>query len=136
MARFNAEIPQDILEAFSSLDENAEKMLEEMVGVGADVVYNLIQKNMEKSFDTTESLEQGLSVSKIYRTPSDDGINIHLKFHGYNEKGVAVDLIAQAREYGTSMGEQKKPFLRKSFKKKDIEAAMNEVQSKYIKDSD
>lgn len=136
MARFNAEIPQDILGAFSSLDENAEKMIEEMVGAGADVVHNLIQKNMKKSFETTESLEKGLKLTKVYRTPSDDGVNVHIGFYGYNDEGVPIDLIAQAREHGTSRGEQKKPFLRKSFKKKDIEAAMNEVQSKYIKDSD
>jgi hypothetical protein len=38
-----------------------------------------------------------------------------------------------AREYGTSRGEAKKPFLRKSFKKKEIEQAMMQVQNKYIK---
>jgi hypothetical protein len=38
-----------------------------------------------------------------------------------------------AREYGTSRGEEKKPFFRKSFSKKEIEQAMMEVQDRYIK---
>ena len=37
-------------------------------------------------------------------------------------------LIAIAREYGTSMGEQKKPFFRKAFKQKEIEEAMWKAQ--------
>jgi hypothetical protein len=40
--------------------------------------------------------------------------------------------MAMAREYGTSSGERKKPFLRKSFKKTEIEQAMKQVQEKYI----
>ena len=39
-----------------------------------------------------------------------------------------------AREYGTPT-EEKKPFLRKSFKKKEIELAMTKVQEKYIGDN-
>ena len=54
-------------------------------------------------------------------------------FYGYNDEGVPIPLIAQAREYGTSRGEAKKPFFRKSFKKADIEQAMQKVQDKYIK---
>ena len=37
-----------------------------------------------------------------------------------------------AREYGTSSGESKKPFFRKSFKKAQIENAMKKVQEKYL----
>ena len=47
-------------------------------------------------------------------------------------KGVPISLIALAREYGTSSGEGKKPFFRKSFKKAEIEAEMKKVQEKYL----
>jgi hypothetical protein len=71
-------------------------------------------------------------------------VNVHIGFYGYNTdkktkahpKGVPIPLIAMAREYGTSSGESAKPFLRKSFAKKDIESAMLEVQKKYIKDDE
>lgn len=53
--------------------------------------------------------------------------------YSYKQKGVPVPLICSAREYGTSHGEAKKPFFRKSFKKAEIETAMLKVQEKYIK---
>ena len=46
----------------------------------------------------------------------------------YEQEGVPVPLIVIAREYGTSSGEAKKPFIRKSFKKSQIEAVMRRVQ--------
>lgn len=49
-----------------------------------------------------------------------------------HDYGVPAPLVAIAREYGTSMGEKKKPFFRKSFKKAEITSAMLKVQEKYI----
>ena len=88
---------------------------------------------MARAFKTTKSLDKGLKITKVYKTPSDDGINVHVGFYGYNDERVPIPLIAMAREYGTSKGEKKKPFLRKSFKKQEIEQAMLEVQDKYLK---
>lgn len=136
MARFSGEVPQEILQGIEQMNADADRMFEEMVGAGAEVVYDLVNKNMQKSFKSTKSLEKGLKLTKVYRTPSDDGINVHVGFYGYNDEGVPIPLIANAREYGTSSGEEKKPFFRKSFNKKQIEQAMLEVQSKYIKESD
>lgn len=48
----------------------------------------------------------------------------------YKYDGIPVPLIALAREYGTSSGEKKRPFLRKSFKGQDIEDAMLKAQYK------
>ena len=97
---------------------------------------------MKNSFKTTRSLDKGLKKTRVYKTPSDDGINVKVAFYGYDStkvtkqfpKGVPIPLIAMAREFGTSSGEAKKPFFRKSFKKKEIEQAMKQVQDKYIKD--
>ena len=136
MAKFSGEVPQEILQGIEQMNADADRMLEEMVGAGAKVVYRLVQGNMQKSFKSTKSLEKGLRMTKVYKTPSDDGINVHVGFYGYNDEGVPIPLIANAREYGTSSGEQKKPFFRKSFNKAQIEQAMLDVQSKYIKDSD
>lgn len=133
MAKFKSELPYDLIKVFEDLETNCDEMFGEMCKAGAEVVYNNVQSNMKKVFRSTNSLEKGLRITKVYRTPSDDGINVHIGFYGYNDEGVPIPLIAQAREYGTSSGEAKKPFFRKSFKKKDIEQAMQTVQDKYIK---
>lgn len=137
MAKFKEELPYELLQAFEDLETNCDDIFGEMCKAGAEVVHKNVLSNMKKAFKTTKSLEQGLKITKVYKTPSDDGINVHIGFYGYNDKGIPIPLIAQAREYGTSRDgkehEKKKPFFRKSFKKKEIEQAMQEVQDKYIK---
>ena len=141
MARFQAELPNDLIKEFEELGANCSNMMGEMVKAGAETVYQNVQNNMSKSFKNTAPLEKVLRVTRVYKTPSDDGVNTHIGFYGYDTdkitkqfpKGVPIPLMAMAREYGTSSGERKKPFFRKSFKKKEIESAMEQVQGKYIK---
>lgn len=133
MAKFHSELPNDLMKVFEDLETNCEDMFGEMCKAGAEVVHAKVKANMGKVFKSTKSLEKGLKITRVYKTPSDDGINVHVGFYGYTEDGVPIPLIAQAREYGTSKGEAKKPFFRKSFKKKEIELAMQKVQDKYIK---
>ena len=133
MAKFHSELPNDLIKVFEDLETNCEDMFGEMCKAGAEVVHAKVKANMGKVFKSTKSLEKGLKITRVYKTPSDDGINVHVGFYGYTEDGVPIPLIAQAREYGTSKGEAKKPFFRKSFKKKEIEQAMQKVQDKYIK---
>ena len=133
MAKFQSELPNDLIENFEDLGLKCDVMFGEMCEAGAKVVYDNVKSNMGKAFKSTKSLEKGLKITRVYKTPSDDGINVHVGFYGYTEDGVPIPLIAQAREYGTSRGEKKKPFFRKSFKRVDIEQAMQKVQDKYIK---
>lgn len=141
MARFNAELPNDLIKEFEGLEKDCTAIFGEMVEAGARVVHKNVLANMGKVFKSTKALERGLKITKIYKTPSDDGINVHIGFYGYvpnspkterHPYGTPIPLIAMAREYGTSSGEAKKPFFRKSFKKKEIEEAMKRVQDKYI----
>ena len=142
MARFNAELPNDLMKTFSELEANTSEMMGEMCKAGADVVHKKASNNLKKAFGRTDTLLKGLKKTKVYKTSRDDGVNVHIGFYGYNAdkktkkfpKGVPIPLIAMAREYGTSSGEKKKPFFRKSFAKKDIEQAMLEVQGRYIKE--
>ena len=134
MARFQSELPHDLIKVFEDLETNCEDMFGEMCKAGAEVVHVKVKANMAKVFKSTRSLEKGLRITRVYKTPSDDGINVHIGFYGYNDEGVPIPLIAQAREYGTSSGEEKKPFFRRSFNKKEIEQAMQQVQDKYIKE--
>lgn len=142
MAKFKEELPNDLIKELEKLEGNCEEMIAEMTQEAAKVVYKLIKINMASAFKSTKALEQGLKITKAYRT-NDGGINTHIGFYGYVKNstptseypnGTPIPLIAMAREYGTSRGEAKKPFLRKSFKKKEIEQAMLKVQKKYIKD--
>jgi hypothetical protein len=136
MAKFNAELPNELIKEFEELGANCTEMFGEMVEAGAETVYNNVQGNMTRAFKDTASLEKGLKKTRVYKTPSDDGVNVKVGFYGYNSKGVPIPLIAMAREYGTSSGERKKPFFRKSFKKTEIEQAMERVQEKYIPKGD
>lgn len=52
------------------------------------------------------------------------------KNYEYIQEGVPVPLIVMAREFGTSRGEKKKPFFRKSFKESEIRKAMLEEQTR------
>ena len=141
MAKFNAELPNDLMKVFEELETNAPTMMGEMCKAGATVVHGKVVSGLGKAFAKADTLLKGLKVTKVYKTPSDDGTNVHIGFYGYDgvptkqyPKGTPIPLKAMAREYGTSSGEKKKPFLRKSFAKKDIEQAMMEVQNRYIKD--
>ena len=141
MAKFFLELPLEVIKCIDDIDNNAEKMVDEMLEGGAQAVYDEVDKSLKKSFKTTRSLRKGLKITKVYRHKSDDSVNIKVGFYGYDPdkksdkypKGVPIPLIALAREYGTSSGEQKKPFFRRSFKKAKIEEAMQKVQDKYIK---
>lgn len=146
MARFDSEIPNELLKVFDELETNCEEIFGNMTKAGAEVVYKNVKSNMASAFKTTKSLDKGLKITKVYKTPSDDGINVYVGFYGYDPdskptkrhpKGTPISLIAMAREYGTSVKgkdhEKKISFFRKSFKKSQIEQEMLKVQDKYIK---
>ncbi len=142
MARFKAELPNDLIKELEKIEKNCEKMMGEMTQEAGKVVYNIVRTNMAKSFKSTKTLEKGLKITRVYKAPSKDTIGVYVGFYGYDPDskptkrhpyGTPIPLMAMAREYGTSSGEKKKPFFRKSFKKSEIEQAMMRVQDKYIK---
>lgn len=140
MARFQAMLPTELIKQFEEVYDNTFSMMGEMTKAGATVAYKNIQSNMSRSFKSVKSLNKGLTMTRVYRTPSDDGVNCKVGFYGYDTSkktkkypnGIPIPLIALAREYGTSSGESKKPFFRKSFKKAEIEHQMEKVQEKYL----
>lgn len=136
MARFNQELPNDIIKQLASLEKNTDKMLEQMTEAGAKVVLANIKSSVPASWHSS-NIMKCLKVTKSYKTPSDDGINTKVAFYGYfmDEHGrkKAAPLVANVTEYGRSSSPYpKKPFLRKSFKKAQITKAMQAVQDKYI----
>lgn len=134
MARFNSELPNDLLKEFEQLDINTEKMMGEMTKAGAETVYKKVLKNIPKSFQNSDIMKC-FKLTKIYKTKTDDGINTKVGFYGYfkNKRGIEepAPLVANVFEHGTSTV-RKQPFMRKSFKKSEIEAEMKKVQDKYL----
>lgn len=130
MAKFKMELPKDIMDDFQRINDNAEEIFGKMTKAGAEVAMQNIKANVPASFKTSKIMNN-LKMTKTYKTPSDDGINTKVGFYGYfqNHNGeiVPAPLVANVFEYGRS-NFTKRPFLRKSFRKGQIEKAMLNAQ--------
>lgn len=135
MAKFKMELPNEIIKDISNIYNNTDIIFGKMTEAGAKVVYQNIQQNVPSNFADSEIMNC-LKITRTYRTPSDGGINNKVGFYGYftNHNGVKTPapLVAGVFEYGSSKF-TKKPFLRRSFKKSQIEAVMLEAQRKFSK---
>lgn len=134
MAKFELQLPTEIMKDFQKIYENADGIFGEMTKAGAQVVEKNIIANVPEGIRKSKMMKC-LKVSKTYKTPSDDGINTKVGFYGYfqNEDGkiVPAPLVANVFEYGRSnLPFPKHPFMRKSFKKGEIEQAMLKAQKK------
>lgn len=138
MARFEADLPDDLIKIFKDLEINTEKMLGEMVKAGAEVARDNVKAKMPSALREGLS-EDNIILTKVYKTPSDDGINCQTMISGYfinkDGKETPAPLVANLFEYGRSSAPYpKQPFFRSSFNKGQIEKAMLKVQEKYIKE--
>ena len=134
MAKFEMELPTEVMRQIRQVYDNADEIFGEMTRAGAEVVNNNIEANVPESIRNSKMMNC-LKTTKTYKTPSDDGINTKVGFYGYFEnhdgKIVPAPLVANVFEYGRSSAPfPKQPFLRKSFKKNEIEEAMLKAQSK------
>lgn len=137
MAQFVGGLPDDLIAMFKDLEINTENMIAEMVEAGAAVSAENVKANMPQALKIGAG--DCVKVTKVYKTPTDDGINQQVIISGYfiNRYGqrTPAPLVANLFEYGRSTSPYpKKPFLRKSFNKSQIEAAMLKIQNKYLKE--
>lgn len=140
MARFEADLPTDLIKAFDELNVETQKMLEEMTQEGAKTVLANVKANVPTSFHNS-GIMQCLKITRPYYTPSDGGRNTKVAFYGYfmNHNGkksykTPAPLVCNLFEYGRSNSPYPRhPFMRRSFKKGQIEAAMMKVQDRYIR---
>jgi ElaB/YqjD/DUF883 family membrane-anchored ribosome-binding protein len=153
MAKFKAELPNDLMKEFKKLEQNTEEMMKEMTRAGAEEVYDRVVSNMKKAFKNPKELIAKTKITKSYRTPSDDGINTKVAVYGYIKEGkkftrknsykkstgksyesdgVPAPLVVIQREYGNSRGEKKIPIFRPAFNKAKITTVMEKVQEKYL----
>lgn len=153
MAKLKLDLPTDLIKQFETLEKNSDGILGKATKAGAEVVYNNIKKNMTSSFSpsTKSKMEAGLKITRTYKSSKKETIGNFVGFYGYipfsdpnrkffsrkgaggsiykTDKGVPRDFLAQVAEYGTSSID-KKPFIRKSAKRKEVEDAMQEVLDK------
>ena len=134
MAKFELELPTEIMKDIQKIYDNSDEIFGAMTKAGAEVVNRNIEANVPQSIRNSKMMNC-LKITKTYKTPSDDGINTKVGFYGYfeNEDGkiVPAPLVANVFEYGRSnLPFPKHPFMRKSFKKSEIEQAMLKAQKR------
>lgn len=145
MAKFKVELPTEVIKEIQSIYNNTGEIFGKMTEAGAKVVAENMKNN------APEILRKYVRLTKIYRTPTNGGINTKAYVKGYipfsnpnrqyfsrkggsgktytSTEGVPAEFLSILYEYGRSTAPfPKHPFLRKSFKKKEIEKAMLEAQ--------
>lgn len=134
MAKFTADIDDSVLKDIQYIDKDFERIFGGMTQAGAEVVYKNVIATLPESLRSS-GFSSHVKLSRVYKTPSDDGINTKVMITGYftNEKGkkTPAPLVANMFEYGSTKKKYpKQPFFRKSFKKAQIMKAMEEAQKK------
>lgn len=134
MAKFTADIDDSVLKDISYIDKQFDHIFGGMTKAGAEVVYKNVIANLPESLRSS-GFSSHVKLSRVYKTPSDDGINTKVMITGYfiNKDGrkTPAPLVANMFEYGSSKKNYpKQPFFRKSFKKSQIMKAMEEEQKK------
>lgn len=132
MAEFKLQLPEEVMRDIERIYSNADEIFGSMTTAGAKVVYKNTKMNAPASFKKSRIMGH-LQVTKVYKTPSDGGINTKVGFYGYftNHLGkrTPAPLVAKVFEYGKS-NFLKQPFFRKSFNREQIYKAMIEQQKK------
>lgn len=139
MAKFTLELPTDLIKDFEMINNNAESIFKSMVKAGAEAVQSNIKANVPAEFKTSDIMNC-LTITKPYNVK--DGVACKVAFYGYfkNKQGVITPapLVANVFEYGRSAqskrgAQRKKPYLRKSFRQKQLEEIMLKEQRRRSK---
>lgn len=132
MAKIVIDIDDSVLKDISYIDKQFDHIFGGMTKAGAEVVYKNVISALPESLRSS-GFSSHVKLSKVYKTPSDDGINTKVMITGYfiNKDGrkTPAPLVANMFEYGSDKRKYpKQPFFRKSFKKSQIKKAMEEAQ--------
>ena len=132
MAKFTANIDDSVLKDISYIDKQFDHIFGGMTQAGAEVVYKNVISSLPEALKSS-GFTKNVKLSRVYKTPSDDGINTKVMITGYfknNEgKKTPAPLVANMFEYGSDKKKYPKhPFFRKSFKKSQIMKAMEDAQ--------
>ena len=134
MARFTFDIDDSVMKDINYIDKQFDHIFGGMTYAGAEVVYKNVISSLPEPLRSS-GFSNCVKLSRVYKTPSDDGINTKVIITGYftNEKGekTPAPLVANMFEYGSDKRKYPKhPFFRKSFKRAQIMKAMEDAQKK------
>lgn len=134
MAKLVIDIDDSVLKDISYIDKQFDHIFGGMTQEGAKVVYKNVISSLPEALKSS-GFTKNVKLSRVYKTPSDDGINTKVMITGYfkNKEGknTPAPLVANMFEYGSDKRKYPKhPFFRKSFKKSQIMKAMEEAQKK------
>ena len=134
MAKLVIDIDDSVLKDISYIEQQFDHIFGGMTKAGAEVVYKNVISALPEPLRSS-GFSSHVKLSKVYKTPSDDGINTKVMITGYfiNKDGrkTPAPLVANMFEYGSDKRNYpKQPFFRKSFKKSQIMKAMEEEQKK------
>lgn len=132
MAKIIVDIDDSVLKDISYIDKQFDHIFGGMTQAGAEIVYKNVISALPEALKSS-GFTKNVKLSRVYKTPSDDGINTKVMITGYfkNKEGknTPAPLVANMFEYGSSKKKYpKQPFFRKSFKKSQIMKAMEEAQ--------
>lgn len=132
MAKLAIDIDDSVLKDISYIDKQFDHIFGGMTKAGAEVVYKNVIANLPESLRSS-GFSSHVKLSRVYKTPSDYGINTKVMITGYfiNKDGrkTPAPLVANMFEYGSDKKNYpKQPFFRKSFKRSQIMKAMEKAQ--------
>lgn len=157
MAKLVVQMPDEVINDIKRINDNYDEIFGGMTEAGADVMMAYIQKGAKWAFGSAAAKPlTGLKKTKVYKTPSDGGINTKVAFYGYqgpkftkdgryvkviikgkydySSKGVPWAIITAARSSGTVYRtpggiERSIPFMPQALAHKaEIKKAMLEKQ--------
>lgn len=130
MAMFEYRLPLEVIKELEKVYKDSDKIFGGMTKAGAEVALRNVKSNVPSSWRDSKIMSN-IGITRVYKTPTDGGINTKVIISGYfiNSRGVktAAPLVANVFEYGSTKF-QKRPFFRRSFKKREIESAMLKAQ--------
>lgn len=134
MAKIVVDIDDSVLKDISYIDKQFDHIFGGMTKAGAEIVYKNVISSLPEALKSS-GFTKNVKLSRVYKTPSDDGINTKVMITGYfkNKEGkkTPAPLVANMFEYGSDKKKYPKhPFFRKSFKKSQIMKAMEDAQKK------
>lgn len=134
MAKIVIDIDDSVLKDISYIDKQFDHIFGGMTQAGAEVVHKNVIANLPEALKSS-GFTKNVKLSRVYKTPSDDGINTKVMITGYfkNKEGkkTPAPLVANMFEYGSDKRNYPKhPFFRKSFKKSQVMKAMEDAQKK------
>ena len=110
MAKLVVTMPDEVIKQIQKVNDNYDEIFGGMTEAGADVMMSYIQKGAKYAFGAAaKNPLKALKKTKVYKTPSDGGINTKVAFYGYQppkkkKDGTSVRVIIKGKYNYTNKG--------------------------------